>query len=115
MKESLRSIIIIVILLTSMTICVAQNKYALLVGISNYHSIDKNNAWNDIHGANDVQLISPILKKQGFSLKCLIDTKATHANIIQKLSNLSKKVREGAIVYLHFSCHGQPFQDMDGD
>lgn len=42
----------------------AQKKYALLVGISNYYALNKANEWNNIHGTNDVSLITPTLKSK---------------------------------------------------
>lgn len=93
----------------------AQKKYALLVGISNYYALNKANEWNNIHGTNDVSLITPTLKKQGFNVSVITDTKATHANILKQLKQLTNKASKGAIVYLHFSCHGQPFEDENGD
>ena len=107
-------IILMAILLPMGTIS-AKNKYALLVGISNYHAIIPNTEWNDIHGVNDVRLISPILRDQGFHIDELLDDKATYKNIISRLNMLIKRSTKGAIVYLHFSCHGQPFEDLDGD
>ena len=97
------------------TISYAQKKYALLVGISNYHALNKTSEWNDIHGTNDVSLIAPILKKQGFNVSVITETKATHDNILKQLKQLTQKVSKDAIVYLHFSCHGQPFEDLNGD
>ena len=48
----------------------SQSKRAFLVGISNYSSnlhLADGKGWNDIHGENDVKLLVPTLKKQGFS------------------------------------------------
>lgn len=94
----------------------AQNKRALLVGISNYptHSQEES-SWNSIHGANDVNTIAPILKKQGFSIKLLTNQQATHSAILKNMSDIERKVKSGDIVYLHFSGHGQAVEDLDGD
>ena len=79
------------------------NKIALLVGISEYPKIQMAEAsWGDIHGANDIMLISSTLKKQGFTVNELHDSKATATN-------------KGDLVYIHFSVHGQPFEDKSGD
>lgn len=52
----------------------AQQKYALLIGISDYPQYKISDAsWNRIHGANDVRLLSPILSKQGFKVETLTD------------------------------------------
>ena len=58
------------IFILTLAVCVstiAQEKRALVVGISEYPSYDVQDAgWSKIHGANDVKLVAPILKKQGF-------------------------------------------------
>ena len=96
----------------------SQSKRAFMVGISNYSSnqhMADGNGWNDIHGENDVKLLVPTLQKQGFSIQKLCNREATANNIRKSLTSFSKKCKLGDIVYLHFSCHGQPFEDYDGD
>ena len=96
----------------------SQSKRAFLVGISNYSSnlhLADGKGWNDIHGENDVKLLVPTLKKQGFSIQKLCNKEATANNIRKSLTSFSQKCKSGDIVYLHFSCHGQPFEDYNGD
>lgn len=95
----------------------AQDKRAFLVGISDYQStgIDINHSWGNIHGANDVKLISPTLRKHGFKITSLVNGEATASNIRKQLSKFSSSCKSGDVVYLHFSCHGQPVEDLDGD
>lgn len=94
----------------------AQNKYAFLVGISEYSNAGENVAkWTDIHGANDVQMLAGTLKKQGFVVTTLLNSQSTAKNIRSQMESLVKRVHAGDIVYLHFSCHGQPVEDMNGD
>lgn len=88
----------------------AQEKYAFLVGISKY-SLVHDTGWEDIHGANDVIMLKPILERQGFKTSSLTEGKATYNNIINELSRIEKIVKSGNVVYLHFSMHGQPFDD----
>ena len=88
----------------------AQNKRALLVGISQYGN---NTGWKNIHGANDVDLMKSVLN--GFSIRELKNANATYENIIKELNYLTKKTKEGDIVYIHFSGHGQPFEDINRD
>ena len=100
-----------------LTICSptqATTKRALLVGISNYGQTGAN-SWNDIHGANDVELISKTLKKQDFKIITITNKNATARRIRKELKSLSNSCRKGDVVYIHFSCHGQPFEDLDGD
>jgi len=94
----------------------AQQKHALLIGISNYPQYDYADAsWAPIHGANDVQLISPILAKQGFVINTLTNDAATHEAIGNNLKDLGNSVHAGDIVYIHLSGHGQAVEDEDGD
>lgn len=104
-----------------LTLCVgkvsAQNKKALLIGISDYSnsSIKSEERWDNIHGANDIALLTPTLKKLGYNVSKLTNEKATAKGIRSTLSNFSASCKPGDIVYLHFSCHGQPVEDLDGD
>lgn len=94
----------------------AQQKHALLIGISNYPQYDYADAsWAPIHGTNDVQLISPILAKQGFKINTLTNESATHEAIGNSLKDLGNSVHAGDIVYIHLSGHGQAVEDEDGD
>ena len=93
----------------------AQHKRAFLVGISHYDTALTTYQWNNINGVEDVNLLSPILKKQGFSLTTILDEQATYKNIIHQLTQFTKKTKKGDVVYLHFSTHGQPVEDIDGD
>jgi len=94
----------------------SQSKRAFMVGISNYSSNQaEGKGWSDIHGENDVKLLAPTLKKQGFTIQKLCNKEATANNIRKSLTSFSEKCKSGDIVYLHFSCHGQPFEDYDGD
>lgn len=94
----------------------AQNKIALLVGISDYPEYPREDAsWSKIHGANDVRLISPLLADQGFSVTTLINESATHEAILNSFKTLENNVHPGDIVYIHLSGHGQAVEDEDGD
>lgn len=93
----------------------AQEKRALLVGISKYDTALTGYQWNNINGANDVKLLAPILKAKGFKVTTLTDEKATHKNIIEGINKLIATSQKGDIVYFHFSGHGQPVEDISGD
>lgn len=91
-------------------------KRALLIGISDYPVVSEVNAsWNAIHGANDVNLLSPTLRKQGFILSELKNERATASAIRTSLKDLISSTQKGDLVYIHFSGHGQPFEDKSGD
>ena len=92
----------------------AQTKRALIVGISEYIQ-SSNDAWGTIHGANDADLIVPVLKKQGFRTIKISNKAATAKRIRKGLDDLVASCKSGDDVYLHFSCHGQPYEDINGD
>ena len=93
----------------------AQRKRAFLVGISHYDTALTSYQWNNINGVEDVNLLCPILNKQGFSTTTLLDEQATFDGIVSHLETFTGKTKKGDIVYLHFSTHGQPVEDVNGD
>ena len=93
----------------------SQRKRAFMVGASHYDTALTGYQWNNINGVNDIDLLSPILKRQGFQIVALLDDKATYDAISQQLTQFIKKSKSGDIVYLHFSTHGQPVEDKNGD
>lgn len=94
----------------------AQTKRALIVGISDYGNAKEDpNKWSNISGANDVVLLSPLFEQQGYKVTTLTDAQATYSNITDALKKVSKESRKGDLVYIHFSMHGQPFEDLNGD
>ena len=98
-----------------MTDADAQRKRAFLVGISHYDISLTGYQWNNINGVEDINLLSPILKKQGFNLITVLDEQATYDHITRQLTTIIKTTKKGDIVYLHFSAHGQPVEDINGD
>ncbi len=107
-------LLIVVFLMVAIAVN-AQRKRAFMVGISHYDSALTGHQWNNINGVEDINLLVPILKKQGFYLTTLLDDQATYQNIISQLTTFTNKTKKGDIVYLHFSMHGQPVEDIDGD
>lgn len=94
----------------------AETKRALLIGISDYgNAMEDPNKWANISGANDVALLSPLFNEQGFKVMSIVDAQATHAGITAALDKLAKDSKKGDVVYIHFSMHGQPFEDLNGD
>lgn len=95
---------------------VAGSRRALLIGLSDYPKYKRHDlCWQPIHGANDVALISRALSAQGFCITKLTDRRATAAQIRKAFSRLASQTKEGDMVYIHFSGHGQPVEDSDGD
>ena len=120
MKKTAHSIIRLLAIVSLLMICSqaqAITKRALLVGISDYGaSINaSSNQWSNIHGANDVELVSKTLKLQGFRITSITNKNATAQRIRKELKSISSSCRKGDVVYIHLSCHGQPFEDKNGD
>ena len=110
------SIIVISALLIEVHTMKAETKRALLVGISDYgNAMEDPNEWANISGANDVLLLSSLFSEHGYTVTTLIDSLATHVNITKALEQLAKDSKNGDEVYIHFSMHGQPFEDLNGD
>lgn len=106
---------LIFILILCFIPCSAE-KYALLIGISDYGNVkEMPYNWTNINGTNDVRLLKPLFEKQGFETTTLLDSKATYSAIIKEINKLTLKCKKGDYVYIHFSCHGQPFEDQNGD
>lgn len=94
----------------------AANKRALLIGLSSYAKYsDKNLSWPDIHGTNDVAVLKNTLSKQGFAVTVLTDRHATADRIRKAFILFASRTKNGDLVYIHFSGHGQPVEDINGD
>ena len=93
----------------------AQRKRAFLVGISHYDTALTGYQWNNINGVDDINLLCPVLQEQGFIATVLLDEQATFDNIVSQITKFTDKTKKGDIVYLHFSAHGQPVEDLNGD
>lgn len=116
--RSLTKIFIIAVLtfIIGCQIVEAKTKRAFFIGISDYGNIDEDpNKWANISGANDIALLAPLFNEQGFIVMSLVDAQATHAGITQALKKLAKNSKKGDVVYIHFSMHGQPYEDLNGD
>ena len=92
----------------------AQTKRALVFGVSGYPQ-STNYSWGNIHGSNDADLVTSVLNRQGFNTVKICNQAATSKRIRKELKNLPATCRPGDLVYIHFSCHGQPFEDNNGD
>lgn len=110
-----RNLLILSLLCCISSVAFSQRKRAFMVGISHYDTALTGYQWNNINGTEDVTLLTPILKKQGFAITSLLDEQATFDNITNQLSQFADKTKKGDIVYLHFSSHGQPVEDLNGD
>ncbi len=71
--------------------------------------------WSPVHGANDVGDLAALLKKKGVRVMTLTESSATAEGIRSALRKLVAECGAGDIVYVHFSGHGQAFEDLSGD
>lgn len=93
----------------------AENR-ALLVGIGKYDT--RQTGWSVLHGDRDIDMLSNALLGNGYkkeNLKCLKNEQATKAAIIKALKELAAQCRPGDRVFFHFSGHGQPISDLNGE
>ena len=113
----MRKYVAIVLLLIVILPIRSATKRALLIGISEYpvNRIVRDASWQPIHGANDIEIISKTLKTQGFKMATLTNKDATALKIRKELNKLLSNAGSGDLVYIHFSCHGQPVEDLNGD
>lgn len=84
----------------------AQQKRALIVGISDYPSAS---GWSRINSNNDINILKQGVKDVGFSLTTLENQNATKEGIVQALDKLKKVSCKDDTILIHFSCHGQQF------
>lgn len=109
--------VILLVLCLSWPLASMAKKRALLIGISHYPQTTKSNpcTWINIHGSNDVRLLRGTLQKQGFRITTLTNAQATASHIRHALKRLCQQATKGDMVVIHFSGHGQPFEDLSGD
>lgn len=94
---------------------IAAERWAIVVGIGNY---PQSSGWRPINGDKDLDLVVPMLKKNGLPdghITILANEQATKENIKNAIHTLLANLRSGDIVYFHFSGHGQLVTDVNGD
>ena len=104
------------ILLLIFTTLAFAEKRAVVIGIGAYPDVDY--GWHTIHGDNDVPLVIDMLLANGFqraNISTLTNQEASFSGIHQALQKLVRQAKNGDVVYIHFSGHGQLITDMDGD
>lgn len=104
--------IVITLLICSFLGSINATNRALLIGIGKYKT---GTQWSEIHGDADVDLLKPLLEKKGFEVTTLKNDEATKQGIVAALNQLIKECNKGDNVYFHFSGHGQPMEDLNGD
>ena len=94
----------------------SQQKYALIVAVTDYPSRTEGRSWSDLSSSNDVSLVKGMLKEQGFEtsdIQVLEDADANTSNVMKAFEQLIAKLNKGDIVYFHYSGHGQQIADLD--
>lgn len=105
-------IIFIIAIILCYNIVNATNR-ALLIGIGNYPTAS---GWSSIHGDDDVnKLLAPRLKEKGFVVTTLVNNHATRNGILNTLHKFIESCKADDCVLIHFSTHGQPFEDFNKD
>ena len=90
----------------------AQTKRALVIGLGQ----QQDKAWNKINGDKDVPLVQGMLKSAGFkSVTTLVNRQATKIGIVGAFKRLTVSCKQGDVVYIHYSGHGQQMTDVHND
>ena len=104
-------IITYILLLLSLSVS-AQTKRALVIGLGE----QQDKAWNKINGDKDVPLVQGMLKSAGFkSVTALVNRQATKTGIIGAFRKMAASCKQGDVVYIHYSGHGQQMTDVHND
>ena len=104
-------LIIYLLLLLSLSVT-AQTKRALVIGLGE----QQDKAWNKINGDKDVPLVQTMLKNAGFkSVTTLVNRQATKVGIVGAFKRLTASCKQGDVVYVHYSGHGQQMTDVHND
>lgn len=95
-------------------------RLALLVGVSNYPRVAGKTPWNALHTHDEITALRQVLIEQhGFLPKDIVvleDDKASGRAIREAVrSHLIARAQKGAVVFFHFSGHGQQIVDRSGD
>ena len=104
-------IITYLFLLLSLSVT-AQTKRALVIGLGE----QQDKAWNKINGDKDVPFVQAMLKNAGFkSVTTLVNRQATKIGIVGAFKRLTVSCKQGDVVYIHYSGHGQQMTDVHND
>ena len=99
------------LLLLSLSVT-AQTKRAIVIGLGE----QQDKAWNKINGDKDVPLVQAMLKNAGFkSVTTLVNREATKVGIVEAFKRLTASCKQGDVVYIHYSGHGQQMTDVHND
>ena len=105
----------IICFLILFTFGIQAEKHALIIAVGDY-PID--GGWPSISSKNDISHIENALKILGFdpaNISKVIDGEATREGILKAFEALTKKIKPGDNIFIHFSGHGQQVMDNNGD
>jgi metacaspase-1 len=87
-------------------------RISLQIGISQYPQYT---GWSSIHGLNDLDMLGPIMQREGFEVRQVREDQAKLLGIRMAMDQLQADVSTGSMVHLHFSLHGQQLPDDNAD
>ena len=93
---------------------VGQTRRALIIGVGK----QQDSSWGKINGDQDILFVKEMLQSTGYhrnNIISLVNEQASKANIVKAFVELRRACKNGDIVYVHFSGHGQRVTDVDGD
>ncbi len=114
MKNIKHLFLFLLLLLFAAVPCIAQQpcKRALVFGLGEQKDI----SWGKINGDKDIEYIVPLLHSAGYTdIVVLKNSQATKAAMVKAFEELAGRCREGDVVYVHYSGHGQLMTDLNGD
>jgi len=111
----IKSFLIIVILLLSVSPTLqAQTRRALVIGIGQ----QEDKAWGKINGDKDVAYVAEMLKGAMYkeeNITRLVNRQATKVGIVGAFKRMTASCKQGDVVYIHYSGHGQQMTDVHND
>lgn len=111
-KTALKHFLIIAMCVFTSLCVFGKTKRGLVIGLGQY----QDRTWGTVHGDKDVPLVKSMLSSCGYTdVVTLVNQDATKDGILTAFESLSKTCKNGDIVYIHFSGHGQQITDLNGD
>lgn len=113
--NNMMKLLIPIILLISLSSSGKSEKYGLIIAIGDY---PENSGWADLSGSNDERVVNETLLSLGFrsdNIYTIRDQEATKDGILAYFRTLQVKLKEGDIVYIHYSGHGQQVIDDNNE